>query len=36
MAEIFDEQLYDELITAEESEREIFRDDMKYFVDNEL
>lgn len=36
VAEIFDEQLYDELITAEESEREIFRDDMKYFVDNEL
>lgn len=36
VAEIFDEQLYDELISAEESEREIFRDDMKYFVDNEL
>ena len=36
VAEIFDEQLYEELIVAEESEREIFRNDMKYFVDNEL
>lgn len=36
VAEIFDYQLYDELMAVEESEREIFRDDMKCFVDNEL
>ena len=36
VAEIFEEALYDELMETEKTEREIFRDDMKYYVDNEL
>lgn len=36
VAEIFDEELHDELIAVEEEERARFREDMKNYVQNEL
>lgn len=36
VAEIFDVSVYNELMETESSEREIFRENMKNFVDNEL
>lgn len=36
VSDIFDEYLFDQLIEKEEKERQIFRADMKNYVDNEL
>ena len=36
VSDIFDQQLYDELMEAESEDQELFRAEMKNYVDNEL